>query len=105
MPRAYLVLFLPALALLAPWPAARAQGDALAERGELLYSTYCSSCHRTEIHWRDQRLATDWKSLRDQVRRWQANIGLSWEPGDTAAITDYLNTRFYRFPVGDGARR
>lgn len=72
------------------------------DRGELLYSTYCSSCHRTEIHWRDKRLATDWSSLTAQVRRWQTNTGLSWEAGDTAAIAHYLNARFYRFAPGDG---
>lgn len=34
-----------------------------AVRGELLYNTHCVACHSTKMHWRDQRLATDWKSL------------------------------------------
>lgn len=70
-------------------------------RGELLYSTYCVECHRTEMHWRDKRLATDWNSLYAQVRRWQANSGRSWEPGDTRAIARYLNATFYHFAPGD----
>ena len=28
-------------------------------RGELLYSTHCISCHTSEIHWRDNKAATE----------------------------------------------
>jgi hypothetical protein len=36
-------------------------------RGELLYSTHCVSCHTTQVHWRDKKLATDWTGLKAQV--------------------------------------
>ena len=28
-------------------------------RSELLYSTHCISCHTSEIHWRDNKAATE----------------------------------------------
>ena len=67
-------------------------------RGELLYSTYCIACHTTQVHWRDDRLATDWKSLTKQVRRWQNNAGLTWEEEDIRSVAHYLNTLYYHFP-------
>lgn len=69
------------------------------ERGALLYDTHCITCHTTEIHWRDKRLATDWDSLQAEVRRWQDNAALDWRDEDIAEVTQYLNTRFYHFPT------
>lgn len=47
-------------------------------RGELLYSTHCVTCQTTQMHWRKDRQAIDWDSLKFQVRRWQGNAGLKW---------------------------
>ncbi|WP_241673003.1 c-type cytochrome [Lacisediminimonas profundi] len=68
-------------------------------RGELLYSNHCIACHNERVHWRDQRLAKDWQSLLHQVRRWQANTGLTWEDEDIRAVARYLNVRYYQFPA------
>ncbi len=67
-------------------------------RGELLYSTHCKGCHATEIHWRDKKLATDWDSLKIQVRLWQAASALGWSEDDITVVTRYLNDTFYHFP-------
>jgi mono/diheme cytochrome c family protein len=73
-------------------------GAALAQsRGELLYTTHCIGCHSTQIHWRDQRRATDLGSLREQVRLWQGRALLSWTDEDIAEVTRYLNQSIYRF--------
>ena len=79
-----------------------AQGTRTDEpRGELLYSTYCISCHTTQVHWRDKRMATDWASLTNQVRRWQSNAGLDLGDEDVTAIARYLNGLYYHFaPAG-----
>ena len=71
-------------------------------RGELLYTTHCIACHTTQVHWRDGRLATDWNGLQAQVARWQGAGSLSWSDEDIAAVTRYLNERFYGFkpPAG-----
>ncbi len=73
-------------------PAAHAQ-----TRGELLYSAHCVTCHTSQMHWRDNRVATDWTSLKAQVQRWQDNAGLAWNNADVVEVTRYLNTSIYNF--------
>jgi mono/diheme cytochrome c family protein len=70
-------------------------------RGEMLYSTYCIGCHTTQVHWRAKKLATDWTSLKYQVRRWQENIGLGLGEEDVAAVARYLNGLYYHLPSTD----
>jgi mono/diheme cytochrome c family protein len=66
-------------------------------RGGLLYSTHCSTCHNSTIHWREQKLATDWISLKAQVNRWQRYTKLRWSEEDINDVTSYLNTHYYNF--------
>jgi mono/diheme cytochrome c family protein len=66
-------------------------------RGELLYTTHCIACHSTQMHWRDQRRATDMESLKEQVRLWQGRALLSWTEDDIVEVTRYLNQSIYRF--------
>ncbi len=81
--------------------AAAAQPIPSGTRGELLYSTHCVGCHSTQVHWRDKTLATDWRSLRAQVFRWQSNTGLGWSDDDVVAVARYLNDLYYRYPGPD----
>ena len=75
-----------------------AASPALAQsRGELLYSTHCISCHNRQMHWRDQRAATDWSSLEVQVRRWQGAASLGWAEADILEVARHLNATIYRF--------
>lgn len=67
-------------------------------RGKLLYSTHCITCHTTEVHWRDKKLATNWSSLAFQVRRWQDVSGLGWSDSDIQDVTRYFNESIYRYP-------
>ena len=66
-------------------------------RGELLYSTHCLACHTSQMHWRDKKQATDWNSLKAQVRQWQATAMLGWSEDDIVGVTRYLNESFYGF--------
>jgi mono/diheme cytochrome c family protein len=68
-----------------------------AARGELLYKTNCIECHTTQVHWRDRRLAANWKGLQAQVRRWQRNAGLKWSEQEIGDVTRYLNGEFYHY--------
>jgi mono/diheme cytochrome c family protein len=79
---------------------AGAQTAAEPSRGELLYSTQCIECHNAKIHWRDKRRATDWASLKAQVRRWQARAVLNWSETDILEVTRHLNETIYHFPQG-----
>jgi hypothetical protein len=67
-------------------------------RGELLYTTHCIACHTERMHWRDQRLATDWASLKVLVRRWQGVAQLGWNDDDIVEVARHLNERIYHFP-------
>jgi mono/diheme cytochrome c family protein len=83
-------------------PAAGAQEARVsAQRGKLLYETHCISCHSSQVHWRDQRLARDWTGLQAQVARWQGNAGLNWGAEDIVEVSRYLNRRYYRFAVAE----
>ncbi|MCJ7798730.1 MAG: cytochrome c [Polaromonas sp.] len=73
-------------------------GDAT--RGELLYATHCMACHSDQVHWRDNKRVTDWRSLQSEVERWQSQSGLRWNPQDIADVARYLNTVYYRYPAG-----
>ncbi len=68
-------------------------------RGELLYSTHCIACHSDKIHWRDKKLARDFKSLRAEVRRWQKTAALGWSDDDVSAVALYLNALHYHYPT------
>jgi mono/diheme cytochrome c family protein len=89
---------------------AQAQETQLPSRGELLYTTHCVACHTTQMHWRADRQAVDWDSLKLQVRRWQGNAGLQWGEADITEVSRYLNEAIYRYPlvnerVGKGIAR
>lgn len=70
-------------------------------RGELLYNTHCVTCHTTQMHWRNERQAFNWDSLKFQVRRWQSNADLGWNESDIADVSRYLNDTIYHYPQLD----
>jgi mono/diheme cytochrome c family protein len=80
-------------------PGANAQPVRDLPRGELLYTTHCSACHSAQIHWRQNKTATDMPSLVSEVRRWQRNAGQSWGNEDVESVARYLNNRYYQFPL------
>jgi mono/diheme cytochrome c family protein len=66
-------------------------------RGLLLYSTHCNACHTTQVHWREQKLVTDWDSLVAEVRRWQYISGLGWSEDDVEDVAYHLDRLFYHY--------
>jgi mono/diheme cytochrome c family protein len=73
-----------------------------ASRGQALYDIHCIACHNTQVHWRDDRKATDWASLKAQVRRWQDRAGLGWSEAEIVEVTRYLNDAIYHYaPTSD----
>ena len=85
------------LPLLLDCTVADAQTTAPPSRGALLYDTHCIGCHSTQMHWRDNKVARDWGSLKAQVRRWQGNNFLGWGDDDIDAVADHLNRQIYRY--------
>jgi mono/diheme cytochrome c family protein len=90
-----------ALLLGAAFSAAQQGPKTNASLGEQLYSTHCVTCHTSEVHWRDKRIAKDWPGLVAQVRRWQSNSGLDWSEDDIREVARYLNSRYYHFAGED----
>lgn len=84
------------VAWLANAAVANARDEAM--RGELLYSTYCIACHNKNIHWRDNKLANDWGSLKEQVRHWQKVARLEWSDEDITLVARHLNSLHYHYP-------
>jgi hypothetical protein len=58
---------------------------------------HCNSCHTAQVHWREQKLSTDWVSLVAQVRRWQGIGGLNWNEEKIKDVANYLNAVFYKY--------
>ncbi len=81
--------------------AAAAEPDRGSSRAQLLYDTHCIACHTAKVHWRNDKLATDWNSLKAQVDRWQNIAGLGWSGQDIADVAFYLNILHYNYPVKD----
>ena len=70
-----------------------------ATRGELLYSTHCIACHKTQVHWREKKLVTDWTSLKSEIQHWQEISKLGWNNEDLEDVARHLNTVFYHYPT------
>lgn len=87
-----------ALACLLPLATLAAEPPDL-ERGKALHETHCVLCHDASPYQRTARLAKDYASLRDQVRRWQDNSGLQWSAADIEAVTAHLALTWYGFAL------
>jgi len=65
------------------------------------HDTYCIACHTTSVYTRDNRLASDYDSLRAQVDRWQSTISLSWSKEEIDQMAAWLAKNFYQMPCPD----
>jgi hypothetical protein len=75
-----------------------------AERGLLLYENHCTSCHVSTVHIRDQRKSKDPAELRAWILRWSGELKLNWRDDELADVYQYLNNRYYKFPVETPAK-
>ncbi len=97
LPKPFMAL-LAFMALAGHGAVSHAQLPPVQTRGELLYTTHCISCHTKQMHWRNDKQAHNWDSLKFQVRRWQGNAGLQWSEADITEVARYLNETIYRYP-------
>lgn len=82
------------LLVLAFLPLAAAAQDA--ERGRLLYQTYCGGCHYERVHHRLRTEVKDLSDLRDMVARWAPQTKRSFTLDEREDIAQYLNESHYR---------
>lgn len=74
-----------------------------AERGRLLYQTYCGGCHYERVHDRLRTEVKDLADLRDMVARWAPQTKRSFTLDEREDIVQYLNESHYR--IGLPAKR
>jgi mono/diheme cytochrome c family protein len=71
-----------------------------AQRGRLLYETYCGQCHYERVHQRERSrsLVHSMADLRGQVERWAPHTGVPFTAEDIEAVVEYLNRSHYQLP-------
>lgn len=62
-----------------------------------LYEQNCLKCHGPEIYTRADRKIDSYPALARQVRQCETNLELRWFDDEVEAVTDYLNSAFYKF--------
>jgi len=65
--------------------------------GKSLQQENCMRCHDDSMYTREERRVTTLDALKHQVQRCETNLNLTWFPEDVDAVTEYLNTTFYKF--------
>ncbi|HAJ91532.1 MAG TPA: green heme protein [Gammaproteobacteria bacterium] len=65
--------------------------------GKTLQQQNCMRCHDDNVYTREERRVTTLDALKHQVERCETNLNLTWFPEDVDAVTEYLNTSFYKF--------
>ena len=68
------------------------------DRGRVLYEARCNVCHDASVHVRKARKASSFDGIREQVARWNAELGGAWSAEEIDDVTLYLNNRYYSFP-------
>lgn len=69
------------------------------DRGQLLYENHCLACHTADIHLRSDRKVNSLVELNKRVIIWQHHLKLGWELNDVRQVTNFLNQKFYNFPI------
>ena len=67
------------------------------DHGKSLQQDNCMRCHDDSMYTREERRVTTHDALKAQVQRCETNLNLTWFPEDVEAVTEYLNTTFYKF--------
>ena len=65
--------------------------------GKTLQQKNCMRCHDDGMYTREGRRVTTLDALQNQVQRCETNLNLKWFPEDVDAVTEYINTSFYKF--------
>jgi hypothetical protein len=67
------------------------------DHGKSLQQKNCMRCHDDSIYTRTERRVSTRDGLHQQVQRCDTNLNLKWFPEDIEAVTEYLNTTYYKF--------
>jgi len=69
-------------------------------KGEKLHAEKCAACHKAahDAKFYESRVGKDLKtkaSLNTKVQACVSHFGIDWFDDDVAAVTEYLNTKYY----------
>jgi cytochrome c len=69
-----------------------------AERGRVLYETFCMTCHYERVHERprERSAVKSVTDLRGQVARWSERTRMRFTPQDVDDVAEYLNRSHYK---------
>jgi mono/diheme cytochrome c family protein len=69
-----------------------------AERGQLLYQTYCGICHYERVHERDRArsMVKTLTELKLTVARWAPYTKRAFTPEELDDVAEYLNRSHYK---------
>ena len=63
-----------------------------------MHDSKCMTCHKTEVYTRESRQVKSLKALTHQVENcMKGPADANWNNEETAAVIDYLNSKFYKF--------
>ncbi len=65
--------------------------------GKKLYDDNCHGCHDTRIHTRPNRIIHTYGDLANRVKFCDAQVKAGFNAEQLKAVTDYLNSEFYKF--------
>lgn len=65
--------------------------------GKQIYDKHCMGCHDTRIHTRPNRIVHVYTDLANRVKFCDAQLKSNFNDAQLKAVTEYLNTSFYKF--------
>ena len=68
-------------------------------RGQMLYENHCTSCHESTVYIRTKRKATNYKEVGNWVKQRADWLNLGWGIVEKQEVMQYLNERYYKFPL------
>ena len=68
-------------------------------RGQMLYENHCTSCHESMVYIRAKRKASSYKDLGKWVSQRADWLNLHWGDLEKQDVLQYLNERYYQFPL------
>ncbi len=80
-------------------PALKAKVLSEVTRGQMLYENHCTSCHESTVYIRAKRKATNYKEVGDWVNQFAGWLNLGWTKVEKREVMQYLNERYYKFPL------
>ena len=65
--------------------------------GSVIHEKACTRCHNSSVYTRTDRKITSLDALEKRVRGCNANTGANLFPQELKAVTQFLNSAYYKF--------